>query len=300
MEAQLLADALDALLEASEPGHSAGTWQAISAAGYLDALCPESRGGAGLGFDAIVPMLMVCGRRLLGLPLGQTIIARALLCEAGAELPDGRIALAGPAGVVPEEHSADWVLDTRDGSHALMPLATMRGPEDSPVALRIPATQDVCATQALVYAAHIAGAMERLLELTLSHAGERQQFGRALAGFQAVQQQTSVLAEHLAVTRSAVLLAGAGSAPWPDPLRCAVAKAVASAAVTPACAIAHAVHGAIGITAAHPLSSITRSLRAWRLAGGPESTWQRRIGEALLGDRAERMPDFVFSRLSAP
>ncbi|MFM7783834.1 MAG: hypothetical protein ACKPE6_04160 [Gammaproteobacteria bacterium] len=32
MEAQLLADALDALLEASRPEDSAGTWQAISAA----------------------------------------------------------------------------------------------------------------------------------------------------------------------------------------------------------------------------------------------------------------------------
>jgi acyl-CoA dehydrogenase len=49
----------------------------------------------------------------------------------------------------------------------------------------------------------IAGAMRRALDLTLRYAGERQQFGRGLGAFQAVQHQITELAAETAAVRAA-------------------------------------------------------------------------------------------------
>jgi alkylation response protein AidB-like acyl-CoA dehydrogenase len=62
----------------------------------------------------------------------------------------------------------------------------------------------------------------------------------------------------------------------------AVAKARASEAAQWVAAAAHALHGAIGITADHDLQLYTRRLHEWRMAHGSEDHWHRRIGVALL------------------
>ncbi len=49
----------------------------------------------------------------------------------------------------------------------------------------------------------ISGAMRRALDLTVRYAGERQQFGRSLSNFQAVQQQVAELAAETAAVRAA-------------------------------------------------------------------------------------------------
>jgi len=64
----------------------------------------------------------------------------------------------------------------------------------------------------------------------------------------------------------------------PDPLRAAIGKLNASEAVTPVAAIAHAVHGAIGITEEYPLHRYTRALWAQRDADRAEREWSARIG----------------------
>src|SRR5690606_41552337 len=53
----------------------------------------------------------------------------------------------------------------------------------------------------------MAGAAKRALDMTLTHVAERQQFGRPISQFQAVQNQISVMAERVWAMRMAARLA---------------------------------------------------------------------------------------------
>lgn len=63
--------------------------------------------------------------------------------------------------------------------------------------------------------------------------------------------------------------------------------------------IAHAVHGAIGITEEYDLQLRTRRLHAWRATAGSESFWNLQIGRALLNSEHATLPDFVRHELSS-
>lgn len=148
--------------------------------------------------------------------------------------------------------------------------------------------------RAVLHAAAIAGAADRLLAMTVAYANERVQFGKPIGRQQAVQQQLAVMAEETVAVRLAVELAG--SAGWPDAVRAACAKIVASDAAPRVAAVAHAVHGAIGISAEHDLQLYTRRLHAWRAAEGSETLWAQRLGADLIAS-GERPVDFVRTHL---
>ena len=148
--------------------------------------------------------------------------------------------------------------------------------------------------RALLLAAAISGAADRVLAMTVAYAGERSQFGKPIGRQQALQQQLAVMAEDCVAVRMAVELA-AGS-DTPDPLRVAAAKSVASAAAPRVANTAHAVHGAIGISAEYDLQLYTRRLHEWRAALGSETRWNRDLGHALLASHAPLL-DWTRSRL---
>lgn len=144
---------------------------------------------------------------------------------------------------------------------------------------------------AVMAACEIAGGGERLLEMSLAHAGQRRQFGKPLASFQAIQQQLAVLAEQVVLVRIAAQSGCAGGLDV-APERAAVAKHTASAAVPVMTGIAHAVHGAIGITAEFPLARVTGRLHALRMAHGSEGWWAGVLGSARLEAGGDSL-DFV-------
>ncbi len=148
--------------------------------------------------------------------------------------------------------------------------------------------------RALLLAAAVSGAADRVLAMTVAYAGERSQFGKPIGRQQAIQQQLAVMAEDCVAVRMAVELAAASDAP--DPLRVAAAKSVASAAAPRVANTAHAVHGAIGISAEYDLQLYTRRLHEWRTALGSETRWNRDLGRALLASHAP-MLDWTRSRL---
>ena len=148
--------------------------------------------------------------------------------------------------------------------------------------------------QALLLAAAISGAADRVLDMTAEYAGPRVQFGKPIGRQQAIQQQLAVMAEDCVAVRLAVELAAAGE--QLDPLRVAAAKALASAAAPRIANTEHAVHGAIGISAEYDLQLYTRRLHEWRLAGGAETHWNRALGEAVLQSPLDAL-GFVRSHL---
>jgi acyl-CoA dehydrogenase len=299
----LLADAVEHLLaQQATPavvrsleagGSRAALWAAIEASGFCGALVPEAMGGAGLGLRDVLSILEACGRYALPVPLAQTMLARALIAQAGHPAPAGAIALhSGPSwqGAPLYADLADAVLLAEPGR--LLLHAADRATAGAAL-LSFDSATDLRAAEALLLAAQMSGAMRALFQRTLQHANDRTQFGRAIGKFQAVQHQLSVMAEHVAAAGMAVRMACGTSHITADPLAAAVAKARTSQAVVLVTGIAHAVHGAIGITQEFDLQLLTRRLHAWRVAAGSESYWNARIGAALLASPHASLPDFV-------
>jgi alkylation response protein AidB-like acyl-CoA dehydrogenase len=320
---QLLADAsAPRRVRAIEEGGSpAALWRAIEASGFADALVPEGRGGAGLGLSGALPIVLACGRHAVPVPFAETMAVRAVLACAGQAWPEGpasfaRAAAGGGAVTchrVPYGRVAEWVLVSRPGSSVLLPVAAAevtpsreRGsldadlrwaapPVDAPVAAGDPPWP---AIGAALCAAQLAGAMDRVLALTVAHANERVQFGRSVGKFQAIQQQVSVMAEQVFAARMAARIGCHGTSHLPGELQAAVAKARTSEAAVVVAAIAHAVQGAMGITEEGDLQLYTRRLHAWRLAHGAEHHWNEHIGEALLAGGRGPFATLVRERLS--
>src|SRR4051794_5064023 len=123
----------------------------------------------------------------------------------------------------------------------------------------------------------MAAATQNALASSLSHTREREEFGRRLARFQAVQQMLAVLAGHVMACRAAVDCDG------DDELACALAKIQTSASAGEVARIAHQLHGALGYSDEHPLHRSTMALLKLRDAHGGEAVWAPWAGERLAG-----------------
>lgn len=130
----------------------------------------------------------------------------------------------------------------------------------------------------------MAGALEEMLQLTVNYALERRQFGKAIAKFQAIQQQLAIFAGEVAAsTRAADTLLESAEL---SALDVAIAKARIGEASGISAEIAHQVHGAIGYTREHRLNQLTRRLWQWRDDFGNENYWQHYVAEIFLNDTA--------------
>lgn len=308
---QLLEDqCTPALVRSIERGESpAGFWNRLEESGFADALVPEEQGGAGLALSDVFPLMELCGTYATPVPLAETMLARALLANAGVERPGGSIALAsGEPGTggdlrcasVPFGRVADWVLVQQGAQCLLLPAAQAeRGKAVFPLdaaltwapaavaaAKRVAGDHDLQALQACAAAAQLAGTLMSVFTRTLQYANERQQFGRPIGKFQAIQHQLSVLSEHAFAARMAAQIGCHAAGATPERLRVAVAKARTSEAALEVAALAHSIHGAIGFTEEFDLQLYTRRLHAWRQAAGSESHWHDVLGAELV-DRRE-------------
>jgi len=139
-------------------------------------------------------------------------------------------------------------------------------------------SQALLAAGAVLRSLAMAGAVDRILSMSVDYAGERRQFGRPIGKFQAVQQNLAVLAAQTAAAGAAADIAAEAFAPSPDLLAVAVAKQRTGEAAGLAARIAHQVHGAIGFTEEHSLHFFTKRLWAWRDEFGREREWCRLVG----------------------
>lgn len=307
---KLLTDALENLLAkcstpnviraAERDSNISELWNLLDQSGFANALLPESQGGAGLNLHAAYPLLELCGKYALPVPLAETMLARAALQQSGITPPEGPITMAWTQDAAPISvhygKVAEWVLLQSPSGTQLLPISlatvgTALFPLDAQLSwpahcwdthTPIEGIPNLQILLACTTTAQLVGLALTVFNYTLKYANEREQFGRKIGRFQAVQQQISVMAEHVFAARMASTIACL-SANWqPDPARVAIAKAYVSETVHDLAQIAHAIHGAIGITEEYDLQLYTRRLYQGRLTAGTESYWYQQAGEALI------------------
>jgi acyl-CoA dehydrogenase len=309
-------------------------WERVEALGLPLLLVPESLGGAGGGFEDALVVLCALGRHALPLPLAETLIASLALAQARLSRPSGPLSLAlrttgelrssedgwrftgeladvpwgaasaGIAAVVPAGSGARLCrLDPRAASGraaranlADEPLDALRFTDAAveSAACRLELAGELFEQAALLRSAQISGALDAVLSRSLAHANQREQFGKPLARFQAVQQALAVLGEEVLAVECASQAACRAADRGPAGFEIACARLRANLAIDIAVATAHQVHGAIGFTREHDLRLYTQRLLAWRSQPGNDRYWAERLGRAVAARGAEAFwPDLT-------
>lgn len=269
-------------------------WLRLEEAGFGLLLLPEATGGFGGDWGDFAAVMRLAGKHALAAPLGEHIIARRLLHDAGQAVEGlftlsvgrsapwgrcGRAIVGDEAGLhlasiqaTPGQSAAGEPRDTIDLSRAaVMPLGVRA---------------DLQALIAFLRVCQTAGSLDEALALSIDHTGQREQFGRQLSKFQAVQQSIATLAMEAAAVNCAAQGAAAaldrfgyeGAASF----EIGAAKLRANIAIKTGNAIAHQVHGAIGFTQDYPLHELTRRMMGWRSEGGNDAYWSEVLGQQAL------------------
>jgi alkylation response protein AidB-like acyl-CoA dehydrogenase len=280
----------EALVRAEADGWAPEAWRACAAAGLPWLSLPESSGGSGGDLADALELLYLAGRHAVPLPLAETgLLGGWLLAGAGAPLPEGPVTVAAGTGLVRDgsgvsgsvagvawARSAEAIVVTfPDGSLAICPQGTytvepgtnLAGePRDrvtfggTPVAWYTgPDPADVHRRGALTRIWLIAGALAAVSDRTGAYTAQREQFGRPINRFQAVQAHLVTLAQQAALARMAAdVAAGGGTGDI------AAAAVIAASAAAEGARAAHQAHGAMGMTREYPLHWFTRRLWSWR------------------------------------
>ncbi|MGD3112427.1 acyl-CoA dehydrogenase family protein [Streptomyces sp. YGL11-2] len=223
--------------------HLDGTALFVPYAGTADAILVMARTGAAAGLTALL------------VPTATPGIRRRRLTVVGNT----------------PEYGVDFTRTVVPASHVVGPVGGGSAVAETAAAL---GTAALCA--------EMTGGAQAVLDMTVAHARTRQQFGRPIGSFQAVQQHcadmaVAVLGSRLNTHEAAHRLARHR----PAALEVSLAKAYVSERYQQVCALAHQVHGAIGFTAEHDLHLYTRHATATALAFGDADHHISRVAESL-------------------
>jgi len=308
-------------------------WSALTVAGVSTALHRDMAGEVGLA-DAAA-LVRPAAYHAAAVPLAETLIAQWLSMDMEAEMPAGPMTFItspiegyrarGGWRIKGQGSRIPWL---RAASHVVLPLwvdgrlflamvandAPERGrghnlagePRDDLSLDTITAdvwpagaieVSTIGALGAAFRSIQIAGAIDRVLELTVTYVRDRVQFGKPLAKLQAVQQLCATLAGHAAAATASADLALEALDEGVDRTKIAAAKTRTGEAAGAAAAIAHQLHGAMGVSREHALHRYTRRLWAWRDEYGNEAHWSRWLGRQIANSGvAELWPLITESR----
>jgi acyl-CoA dehydrogenase len=287
---------------AEAEGWSPAVWDAAAGAGYASL--------SELDIGDALAVLAVAGEHAAPIPLAEAALAGWLVGEpvpgrvSVAPAADLRIEGGGVSGCalrVPWGHAVERVVAVAEGQALVLPVAeadrverhtNLAGePRDTlvferaePEEVRPPAC-DLRERGALTRVALSAGALAAMARLTVDYAGERRQFGRPIAQFQAVQQHLVGIAQEAALAGAAV----EGAARAAGFFEVAAAKVLVSRGASAATRASHQVHGAMGMTREYRLHHFSRRLWAWRHEHGDERYWAARLGTALAATGGENL-----------
>jgi len=307
--------------DAEAAGWAEGLWKALQQTGFSDVPIPEELGGAGGTVTDAVELLLAAGAHAAPVPLAEAgLVGGWLLASAGLTLPKGvrtvlplgatlRLdddRLFGSAPAVAWGHRAEHVVGLVDGVVVLAPgPAAPSGPgvsrgvnladeprdtitfDGTPVTARADAPvrvteQSLWERTALGRAALMTGAVSAISAMTLRYSNQREQFGRPIGRFQAVQVHLVTIHQQAAVLASAIDGAVAAVELGRGGFEIACAKILADRAAQLVTSAAHQTHGAIGMTKEYPLHYLTRRLWAWRDEAGGHQRWAHGLGAALV------------------
>jgi acyl-CoA dehydrogenase len=158
---------------------------------------------------------------------------------------------------------------------------------------------------ALARCAQVCGAFDRILEVTLTHVRERQQFGRPIGKFQAVQHLVADIATEAALARAATdtAVARAAASDWHDPgllFAVGVAKSCTGHAASVVVRGAHQVLGAIGTTLEHELHVLTKPALARRGEFGSIHEWDETLTHLATTAGHDRLWTLITTGRAAP
>jgi butyryl-CoA dehydrogenase len=129
------------------------------------------------------------------------------------------------------------------------------------------------------------------LDKTIAYVQEREQFGRPIAEFQAVQASLADMALQVESARllrdRAVAELDAGH---PDTLHVSMAKCAANEMAKRVTDLAMMLHGANGYTEEYGLERMHRDAHGWALAGGTPNMQRIRMASELLGRSFDQRP----------
>jgi alkylation response protein AidB-like acyl-CoA dehydrogenase len=271
-----------ALAEAGDYDEDA--WRELAELGWTGIFIDEEHGGQGLGTVELVILMEELGYALAPCPFLSNAAAGLVLAHAGSDEQRSRwlpgiaageargtvgVASNGEAALVPDADSAAVIVLLNGEGGTVVDAAAA---EVEPVATidstrrfaRVRATGGESLAGdpapgrdriAAALAAELTGIAERGLEMAVSYARERKQFGRPIGAYQAVSHPCAQMLLETESARSAAYYAGwaADAEPETLPLAAAMAKAYASDAGWRVTASALQVFGGIGFTWEHDL-----------------------------------------------
>ncbi|MEU8789939.1 acyl-CoA dehydrogenase family protein [Streptomyces sp. NPDC048643] len=261
----------DALRAAADRAETAGEdvldralWRELGTAGFFALCLPEAAGGVGQGLPEAVLVFEEAGRVLLPGPLIATHLAAGVV--PGAATGEAVVTAAGP-GLVEWLDEADVVRGDTAGAEplaALDPLTPLH---------RLPASPDRPLADTLLVslltAAEQLGSAARTCETAVQHARTREQFGRPIGSFQAVQHLCAGMLVRVELARAAVYAAAVTA----DPTDVAAARLLADEAAVRGARDCLQVHGGMGFTWESDIHLHLK--RAWirthRAGGGTQS-----------------------------
>ncbi|MEV0670569.1 acyl-CoA dehydrogenase family protein [Mycobacterium sp. NPDC050441] len=299
--------------EQHEPGESiTELWDQLGELGLIRLTGSEESGGSGAGWAEAVELLRAAAWHGVRIPLAEhDLLACWLLETAGLAADDFRrtACLLDDDGVA---RGVPWAADServvllwRDGtgyraadvdtaSLSVTPghnrageprddvSADVTGLTGTPVPDNV--IEQFTRRSALVRAVQVCAVLDRILAMSVDHAGERTQFGRPLAKFQAVQNLVADIAAESALARAATdgALAEALRSDWSSAhldFLVAVARSCVGHAASVVVRNAHQVHGAIGTTREHRLHEFTMPALSWRSEYGSVAYWDDKLTE---------------------
>ena len=265
-------------------------WQAI--------LVPEEQGGFGFGLMELAVVVEELGRSLTPVPLLPTAFATVALRHGSGDARDAgleAIAEGAVASLVLDPDNVPAACSARllvDGSGQVVE-ATVEAVETLDVtrpagrvaAQAVPAPALVLAACEALLAAECVGAAEATLEQAVEYAKARQQFGKPIGSFQAIQHKCADMMVLVESARSAGMYAcWALDSSAPDARAAAhTAKAMACDALMRCAGENIQIHGGIGFTWEHDAHLYFKRARSSLTLLGSPSSHRAAIADMLLG-----------------
>jgi alkylation response protein AidB-like acyl-CoA dehydrogenase len=137
-------------------------------------------------------------------------------------------------------------------------------------------------TAAVGKCCELIGCIQRALDMTIDYAKERKQYDRPIGSFQVIQHYCADMATDVDGARlSTYNVAWMVSEGLPCTAEVAIAKAWAGQASQRVMALAHQIHGAIGVTIDHDLQYYTRRAKAAEVTFGDSRFYQEVVAREM-------------------